>query len=409
MPEKKTQIVIITTGQPSTNPRMMKEFTALKAQGYSVRVLYSYWAGWAKKNDEEIINAYPDCFKEVGGNPISNKRQYFFSRLLYRFFNYRELKLGWPSDFVLARASFFLQKEAGRCRADIYIAHNLGALPAAVYAAGKFAAKVGFDAEDYHRGESDIGSISSSRAVRIEDKYFRQLDYLTMSSPLIATAYQKLYPDIDNIQVLRNVFPSSQQPSFKDISRRRLKMIWFSQSVGLNRGLQDIFNALNLVIDVSVELTIIGQDLANNKAHLLQLLVDTEHIVRFEEPLPEADLLNECSRHHIGLALEPGFSENNKIALSNKIFSYLLAGNYVIASNTPAQEQFFNQNPSLGEVYAIGDVQRLAAIIKVNAENLEKLDKNRKGNYDITRQQFSWDQEKGKFLNIVSSLLPEER
>jgi len=38
------KIVIVTTGQLSTNPRMLKEVDALLGQGHQVKVLYSYWA-----------------------------------------------------------------------------------------------------------------------------------------------------------------------------------------------------------------------------------------------------------------------------------------------------------------------------------------------------------------------------
>jgi hypothetical protein len=39
----------------------------------------------------------------------------------------------------------------------------------------------------------------------------------------------------------------------------------------------------------------------------------------------------------IGLALEPGTTPNNDIAISNKLYTYILAGNAVVASNTSGQ------------------------------------------------------------------------
>ncbi len=399
------KIVIITTGQPSTNPRMMKEFRALLEQGFNVSVLYSFWASWAHETDKPLIAGCPGRFTAVGGDPYSRKSIYFFSRLLYKFFSFCSGKLGLFADYSQARASFFLKRAAVAQKADLYIAHNLGALPAAVHAAKKYGVKAGFDAEDYHRGESVENSINARRAAYMEDKYFCRLDYLTTSAPLIAAAYRKLYPVLGDIPVVLNTFSVEHRPAFSKIEGGSLRIIWFSQSIGLNRGLQDIFNALNRVTEVPVAFTLIGQGSEPVKDQLRGLLSNDMHHVSFLEPLTELALLEACGKCHIGLALEPGFSENNKMALSNKIFSYLLTGNYVIASNTPAQELFFSTNKSLGEIYPIGDTKALAGIITRWGLALDELEIVRRNIYEHAEQEYSWEQERNTFLSVVEKTL----
>ena len=46
-----------------------------------------------------------------------------------------------------------LAHAAAAVAADLYIAHNLAALPAARHAARRHRGRLGFDAEDYHRGQ----------------------------------------------------------------------------------------------------------------------------------------------------------------------------------------------------------------------------------------------------------------
>jgi len=46
------KIVLITTGQPSCNPRVVKEADALSAAGHEVTVIYNYYIGWADENDQ---------------------------------------------------------------------------------------------------------------------------------------------------------------------------------------------------------------------------------------------------------------------------------------------------------------------------------------------------------------------
>lgn len=49
------KILLLTTAQPSTNPRLVKEAEALSEAGYWVKVLYCYRADWALKADREIL------------------------------------------------------------------------------------------------------------------------------------------------------------------------------------------------------------------------------------------------------------------------------------------------------------------------------------------------------------------
>ena len=49
------KILIITTGQPSLNPRMVKEADALSAAGHEVEVLYQYWNEWASEMDASLL------------------------------------------------------------------------------------------------------------------------------------------------------------------------------------------------------------------------------------------------------------------------------------------------------------------------------------------------------------------
>ena len=49
------KIVLITTGQPSCNPRIVKEADALSAAGHEVIVVYNYFIKWADENDQLLL------------------------------------------------------------------------------------------------------------------------------------------------------------------------------------------------------------------------------------------------------------------------------------------------------------------------------------------------------------------
>ncbi len=66
---------------------------------------------------------------------------------------------------VQAATQFYpeLKKSACDIKADLYIAHNLGALTAAAMAAQKNNARYSFDAEDFHRAqEEDVSQRSKT-------------------------------------------------------------------------------------------------------------------------------------------------------------------------------------------------------------------------------------------------------
>src|SRR6202042_3813339 len=101
-----------------------------------------------------------------------------------------------------------LIREARRHKADLYICHNLGALPATVNAAKVNNKPCGFDAEDLHRYEESDNDDDSGVILKtyIESKYIPQVSYLTASSPGINDAYRQLYKDKTPVTLL-NVFP----------------------------------------------------------------------------------------------------------------------------------------------------------------------------------------------------------
>lgn len=406
MPEP-AHIVLITTGQPASNPRLVKEAQALSAAGYRVTVLYSYWAAWAQRLDRDILEQAAWTGRQLGGDPGQARIRYAWTRLR------RKVAAGFPRHpaalkRIFCRAYDELVSAAVREKADLYIAHNLGALPVAAEAARRNQSRYAFDAEDYHRGEQSAESLFAQQVIRLEDQYMPDAIYLSSASPLIGQAYQSHYP-INRIIIINNVFSKNIQPPYQAqplMSGAPLKLFWFSQTTGLNRGLQEIIQAMNMLENRHVQLTLIGQTSPEVQQALVRLLRRREEAtIRFLPPVEKALLIEEASQHHIGLALEPAFSVNNDIALSNKLFSYLLAGNAVIASETHAQRKFMEQYPQVGRSYPIGDVRALAEILKYYWEHPESLEAARRNAWQLAHDELNWETEQQKLLTLVRSVL----
>lgn len=129
-----------------------------------------------------------------------------------------------------------------------------------------------------------------------------------------------------------------------------LKLVWFSQQIDYNRGLQNILTQLD-TIAISFTLTLIG----NCRSNFFDAELKHRHYVYLLEPLSQKALNHQLSNYHIGLAVEDANADDNRnICLTNKIWSYLQAGLYVIATPTKAQlklaEQYHKQILLLHEV-----------------------------------------------------------
>jgi len=328
------KIVIITTGQPSTNPRMLKEVDALLSKDFEVKVLYSYWASWAFETDKKIIGQYPkNTFTEVGGNPFTAKTDYFLARIIQK----TALKLGtvlpFLSDYPISRNSFFLTRIAKKQKADLFIAHNIGALPAAVKAAKKQNALCGFDAEDYHRGEYvKPEGVNYLLTKKLEDKYLSCCDYITAASPLIAKAYETIASK-KKVTVIHNVFSKKNlQPIRQLLQNEGLKIFWFSQTTGPHRGLEFVINAINKLTQYNISLHLMG-NVSVEYREQLENMSDKQNIF-FLPPVSPDKIFSIAALYDIGLAAEVPCNDNRNLCLTNKLFTYLLAGNFILASDT---------------------------------------------------------------------------
>jgi len=402
------KIVLITSGMPALNPRLVKEADALWDAGYEVTVLYTYWNDWGAALNKQLLAEKKWTAIQAGGDPDEKPFVYLLSRLVHKVAKLLAEKTGRYSYFAntaIARSSFFLTREAKKHPADLYIAHNLGALSAAVKAAKHFEKPCGFDAEDFHRQETDddTNSYHYRMATFIEDKYLPLVNYLTASSPLIAERYARLYKR--TIPSILNVFPKTEQLKVVNNIDKPIQLFWFSQNLGPKRGLEIIIEALGLT-KTSFNLHLLGNVSPQYKEQLLQLAqskeVDTACIY-FYPPLKADEIFGFAARFDIGLASETGFCLNNNIALSNKLFTYIQSGLAVVASNTPAQSALISQYPQIGKTYK--NAAELAAVLPAYAKDRSLLNRTKKEAWETGQAVLNWDIECHKFLDIVENVL----
>lgn len=409
---------LITANHIATHPRLVKEAAALEAAGYFVHIVFTQYDKVCTALDQEIIAKHPSWTYDVlcwTGDSFKGRVRRIVSGGLQKMAAWI---CNWiSSDLIYAKALnrhlHWQIKKAIAARADLYLAHGLAALPVACNAAVTTGGAAGFDAEDYHRAENCNNLRDRNVVIRIavEDCYIPQVQYFTAASPLIAKAYKTLYPNCSP-KILLNVFSKKDVQPLQFTITQPIKLFWFSQTIGTNRGLETVIKAMGICKSTPLELHLLGKSTTSVRKYFFQLASSvglSEKVVRFYDIVSEPTLFAMAARFDIGLALETGMPYNRDICLTNKIFTYIQAGLAVIASNTSAQRLIIEQYPSAGLLYQQGSETSLAAILDDLARNLFLLNNIKAYNWALGQEKLNWEVEQQVILREVAAALDVTR
>lgn len=412
------RLCFITPGHIASNPRLVKEANAAHAAGYSVRIVFSQYMHELAPADDAILARNPGWEFEVVRWRDNIDGQALRRRSAWR---QRLSTMGFRASGIAASGVRALNRiydeqleAATRTPADLFIAHNLAALPVAVHAARRFDAHVTFDAEDFHRGE--LGADRASRANRrliewCETRFVPEVDAVSAASDGIAEAYAAAL-GIERPTTILNVFEQWERDvelprALLDAERRDdgRSIYWFSQTIGPGRGLEDAVDALAL-LPRDVHLYVRGLWATGYKDSLFsraaRLGVD-QRVHSLPPALPH-QLVRLASLHDVGLALEQPVTANRSICVTNKLFTYLLAGIPAVASDTEGQRRVARGLTSI-RMYEPGNSATLArAVTDMLADQ-----GLRDAALTAARERYSWDLEQRHFLAIVERLVGSAR
>ena len=285
-------VCIVSPGDLTANPRIVKEAEALHEAGYAVTVLVSDHSTRLRGFDAEVASRAP--WKVVNA----------------------------PRSLAGRHVS------AGSVRADLYIGHYVAGLHAAGGAAQQHGARLGFDAEDFHLGE-ERDDLRTEIVRTVEAAWLPRCRHLTAAAPLIGRAYAERYGSAVPATVL-NVLPLAMAPP--------------------------------------------------------------EEMVRL------------AAAYDVGLSLETDVSENRQFCLTNKIFTYLLAGVPAVMSDTPAQRQLARDLGEAAVLVSLSDPQAVAAAIDRLASGVDAAKAHA---VRLGRERYNWDVEKKTLLASVEAAFAE--
>ncbi|HEY5078879.1 MAG TPA: hypothetical protein VII43_03490 [Opitutaceae bacterium] len=409
-------ICLVTPGHVASSPRLVKEADALAEEGYRVHVVAGRHYPALDSFDEGLIAAARwQCTRVdyTSGWAVNSRK------VLRRMARMIVVRPSLATVRIAARAgnaeTLRLAAAAGRLPARLFVGHCLPGLPAAAIAARRRGTSYGFDAEDFHDGETDAqihDPAAASSARVLQSALLPGCAHLTASAPLIGEQFLVKYRVLP-LTVL-NVFPRSHAPecpaAIRPISADHPGIIyWFSQTVGPGRGLEAVATILGKM-RVPVELRLRGIPVRGYEEQLQSFAAAAglKRPIQFLTVGAPDQMARLAAGAHLGLSTEERHPLNRDLCLTNKIFTYLLAGIPQLLSDTSAQRALA---PDLGQAALLADLGQSESTARRLDEFLgdpERMAAAARAAWNLGQSRYSWDVEKSKFLaSIGGALAPD--
>lgn len=411
---EKFRIVILTGASLSWNPRALKEAQSLAGAGFEVIVLGASGNRDQQRVDEELATERGFCFRSFAVNDSevwTSRLQSTWRRTrtrvgcdLNRYFHIE-------NPWQLGPSVVELLKHATTAHADYYIAH----LEQGAWAGDRLRRAgfhVGIDMEDWY-SEDLPRSARKTRPVRLLRNLEQQLlcagTHSTCPSRAMSEALAQEF-ECREPAVVYNAFPWRDRKSvdglFKDRTDRDPPSIhWVSQTLGRDRGLDDLFAALPL-LKHKAQINLRGKPTQGFERWLQERVPeDWRERVAIRDVVSNAELLSRISEHDIGLATEIPVIRNKDLTVSNKILHYLLAGLAVIATDTAGQREVAAQAPGGVFLYRSGDAAALARLLDSLLASKEALSVAKRCSLQAAQRTFCWEIQEKTLLRSIDSAI----
>lgn len=416
---ERQHICIVTPGHLSTNPRVVKEASALQEAGFRVTIVCGNYIPGASALDHAIAPSGQSLRQVPFGSGVADRHVHVRQRAGQTVAR-TLIKAGAKTVDLMAAAHHPAAADLGdaacKVSADLYIGHYIAGLPAAAKAARLHGARYAFDAEDFH-----LGDLPDKPEHRFEKQLIHSIEahglpsaaYVTAASPLIARAYSETY-SIAEPAVVLNAFPRANGPSAPTPRGAALpgpSLYWFSQTIGPGRGLETALEAVALA-ETKPHLHLRGKPAAGYHDRLSSLAANlgVHNRLHFHDPVPPPELEREGGMFDVAYVGETGETANRSICLTNKLFSALTSGLPIVASGVPAHEDIASRLDGAMSLFELGDAQGLAAQLDRLLCNPAALAAARARAWSLGQSTFSWETEAPYLvecvLNALSTALP---
>ena len=404
------RVCIVTPTHLGSTPRVVKEADALHESGLEVTVIAVRTLDSVEARDQAILERARWRVRRIDLRSAWRRLPARIVQATAQTFG-RTLPAAWTADMRTSALTPHLAAAASTTPADLFIAHYPAALPAAAAAARVQAARLAFDAEDFHAGEvpNEAGYAQTTAGIReIEARYLPRCSYVTAASPGIADAYATAY-GINRPTVVLNTFPLAERmpgPANGDPVPTRPSIYWFSQVIGPDRGLACAIHAIGRAA-TRPHLHLRGEVAPDFRGRLEQYArtAGASGRVHLLAPARPDEMVRLAAELDAGLVAETGHTLNRRIALTNKLFTYLAAGVPAIMSDVEAHRAFAREAGVEDWLYETENPDSLAARLDQWFGDGDRLAAARARATALAHGRYHWEADRAELIAAVTKAL----
>ena len=244
-------------------------------------------------------------------------------------------------------------------------------------------------------------------ATRVEQDVIRDAAFVTTSSEAIGNEYRRRY-GVD-ASVIHNTFPlPAKRPDFTRARPDGLPglLVQPDDRTGTRhrRGRDGAGPE-----GVAAELTLLGRARKGISTRFMRSphAGVTPVTVHHQIPVAPDAMIDFARGYDVGLALDCGAPLNRQLCMTNKAFTYILAGVPVAMADTPGQHALGVDLGAGAALVAPGDVDALTAALAHWAHNPAALDAAKRTAWARAADRWHWehDAERGRLLQLVEQVL----
>ena len=391
------RITVVSAGHLSTCPRMLKAADTFYAAGYDVRVISTCQTDWAAAADNQLRSRRPWKWDVVSYDRAHAPVRWLLTGARVRAAAIAARTLGRSRPFWLSVRAFNrlhgeLLSAILREPCDFIYGGGNGALVAVAEAARRSGTPCAVDFEDFHCGEHSGGPDASLRddlAAEMMAAAVKEARFVTAGSDAIGRACSARFGAMP--LTINNVFPLPHPPTIAN-GHGPLRLYWFSQTIGPDRGLEDIVRGVGRA-RIGAELHLRGRASHGYVPTLHQLASTHAPTLRLVEHAPANPdtMVEACRPYDVGLSVEQGHTVNNALSLSNKALTYPLAGLAMLLTDTPGQRPLARDLGADAAVYSAGDVDALAERLATWHGDRRALVRAREAAWEAARRRWHWE------------------
>lgn len=389
------KISILTGQHLVSNPRVWKEANALSSLGHQVTVFTTFYSQINFEADICLLNKTIQYQSSCNLIPsffripliIYTKGLKKFANLMFRLFKITSIY----QEVFLPKTQLSSIK---RSKSDLFICHQETGLLLGVELI-KMGFNVSFDFEDWYSEDYQNVNRPVSLLKNVEAYALKYGKYVTCPSMSMSSAIIKAYNTNLDVKVIYNSFPLKQL-SNKSEEKILNSLVWFSQTIGPNRGIEEFLLASQKLF-TPINIHFIGKCSTEFKNKMFGLLQGSPHTLVIHPLLQHDELIVFLQKFEIGLALETNCSQSRVHTITNKIITYLQLNLNVIASDT------------IGQLELQADFKESITYVSLNdpIDLVRKLQdallyKNERNSLTLPYK-YTWEAQQEKILSFVSN------